>query len=421
MTKLPETLGQIASQPRKMKNKKNVFIWTLFDFGNSSYAVIIVAFVFAVYFKKTVAGGEGIADFYWALAINISMIISAVLNPVCGAISDLTFSKKKFLLAFTLLCVVSTALMYFTGEGTVLYALLLFILSNIGFQTGLTFYDAFMSDVAEPEDYNRVSSLGYAVGYVGSLVSVLLVFPLKDNPNLLFVVCALFFLLFSLPFFFFLKEKRSETKRVKNLFAYGFSKVGNTLRHINEYSVLRNFLLAFFFYIDAVNTIIFFAGNYASTTLNFDVTELAIFFLIVQFTAMLGSLIFSYVGDKLGILRSIFVNIVMWIILTLAVFFTEDKTSFYVIGGFAGTFLGSIQSLSRTLMTTLTPLEFKAEFFGFYALLDKTSTLLGPLTFGFVSWVSGSQKLAVLSLGLFFIVGMLLLSKVKEKEKPKIA
>ncbi len=404
-----------------MTNRKNVFIWSLFDFGNSSYAVIIVAFVFAVFFKKVVAGGIPIADFYWALAINISMIISAVLNPVCGAIADFTFSKKKFLLAFTILCVISTALMYFTGEGTILLALILFVFSNIGFQTGLTFYDAFMSEISEPKDYNKVSSAGYAVGYIGSLVSVLMVFPLKDNPNLLFVLCALFFLVFSMPFFLFIKEKKGEPRHTKNLIKYGFSKVANTLRHINEYPNLRNFLLAFFFYIDAVNTIIFFAGNYASTTLNFDVTELAIFFLIVQITAMLGSLIFGYLGGKLGILRSIFVNIVMWILLTFAVFFTEDKMSFYIIGGFAGTFLGSTQSLSRTLMTTLTPLEFKAEFFGFYALLDKTSTLLGPLTFGLVSWISGSQKLAVLSLGLFFVVGMLLLAKVKEKENLKLA
>lgn len=404
-----------------MKKKRDVFIWTLFDFGNSSYAVIVVAFVFAVYFKKVVAGGESVADLYWALAINISMIISAVLNPVCGAIADITFSKKKFLLAFTLLCVISTALMYFTGEGTVIYALVLFVISNIGFQTGLTFYDAFMSDVAEPGEYNKVSSYGYAVGYVGSLVSVLLVFPLKDNPNLLFVVCAAFFFLFSLPFFIFLKEKTSYRQGVKGLLGYGFGKVASTLKHINDYRNLRNFLLAFFFYIDAVNTIIFFAGNYASTTLNFEVSELAIFFLIVQFTAMIGSLIFSAAGEKLGIRRSITVNIVMWMLLTLAVFFTEDKTSFYIIGGLAGTFLGSVQSLSRTLMTMLTPLEYKAEFFGFYALLDKTSTLLGPLTFGLVSWLSGSQKLAVLSLGLFFIAGLLLISKVKEKENLKIA
>ena len=190
-----------------MKNKSQVLVWSLFDFGNSSYAVIIVAFVFAVFFKEVVVSGESIGDFYWSVGINISMLISAVLNPVFGAIADYSSNKKKFLFLFTLLCVISTSMMYFTGEGTIIYALVLFILSNIGFQTGLTFYDAFISEIADPKDYNKVSGYGYAAGYVGSVISVALVFPLKDDPNLLFAISAFFFLIFSLPLFLFLKEK----------------------------------------------------------------------------------------------------------------------------------------------------------------------------------------------------------------------
>src|SRR5512136_2387241 len=150
-----------------MKNKQQVFVWTLYDFANSSYAVIVVAFVFAVYFTDVIAQKQPIGDFYWSLGINASMIISAVLNPVCGALADRTSNKKLFLLFFTLLCIVPTALMYFTGQGTILFGLMLFVISNIGFQTSLTFYDAFISDMVEEKDYNRLSSLGYAVGYVG--------------------------------------------------------------------------------------------------------------------------------------------------------------------------------------------------------------------------------------------------------------
>src|SRR5690606_36082152 len=179
-----------------MKNKSRVFAWSLFDFANSSYAVIIVAFVFAVYFRSVIAGNDSIGDFYWGIGINISMIITAILSPVCGAITDLTSNKKKYLFFFTMLCVICTALMYFTGAGTILFALTLFILSNIGFQTGLALYDAFIPELVEEKYYNKVSGIGYAVGYIGSLVSVVLVFPLKDNPNLLFVVTALVFLIF---------------------------------------------------------------------------------------------------------------------------------------------------------------------------------------------------------------------------------
>lgn len=400
-----------------MKNKSKIFVWSLFDFGNSSYAVIIVAFVFAVYFKHVIAAGDPAGDLYWSAGINISMLIASVLNPVCGAIADHSSNKKKFLLFFTILCVVPTSLMYFMGPGNVLPALVLFIVSNIGFQTGLTFYDAFIPEITDEHNYNKVSGIGYAVGYVGSLISVALVFPLKDNPNLLFLVSAAFFLLFSMPLFLFLKEKKIIREKLSTGYVrYGFGKVITTIKNINQFRNLKNFLLSYFLYIDAVNTIIFFAGIYASTTLNFETAELAVFFLIVQFTAMAGSLLFGYLGNKIGILKSIYINLIIWTLITLAVFFTNDKMSFYIIGGFAGTFLGSSQSLSRTLMTMLTPLEFKTEFFGFYGLFEKTSTILGPLTFGLVSWISGSQKLAVLSVGVFFILGMLLLKKVKVKE-----
>lgn len=412
-----------------MKNKSQVFAWSLFDFANSSYAVIVVAFVFAVYFTDIICTKQPIGDFYWSLAINISMIISAVLNPVCGALADHSSNKKKFLLFFTVLAVIPTALMYFTGEGTIIFAIILFIVSNIGFQTGLTFYDAFISDMVEEKYYNKVSAFGYAVGYLGSLISVILVFPFKDNLNFLFIITAVFFMIFSLPLFIFVKEKKVHSGNIPegvNYFIFGFKKVIDTLRHINKYSNLRNFLLSFFLYIDAVNTIIFFSGIYASKTLGFTTIELAIFFIVVQITAMLGSFLFGFVGDKLGILRSIVITLIFWIAIIFFIFFFVEKDSyllissfrihyFFIVGGFAGTFLGSTQSLSRALMTKLTPFEIKTEFFGFYALFDKTSTLLGPLTFGLVSWLSGSQKIAVLSVGVFFILGMILLKNVKEK------
>lgn len=414
-----------------MKNKGQVFIWSLFDFANSSYAVIIVAFVFAIYFTDVVCMKQPIGDFYWSLGINISMIISAVLNPVCGALADHSSNKKGFLFFFTLLAVIPTALMYFTGPGTVLFAIFLFILSNVGFQTGLTFYDAFISDIVEEKFYNKVSGIGYAVGYIGSLISVILVFPFKDRPDILFVITSVFFFVFSLPLFLFLKENKilTETAREKiNYFTYGFAKVFDTLKHISQYKNLRNFLISYFLYIDAVNTIIFFSGIYASKSLDFAMTELAIFFIIVQLTAMIGSFLFGFIGDKSGILKSIVITLIFWIAIIFFIFFFVEKDSFlvisnikihyfFIIGGFAGTFLGSTQALSRALMTKITPQEIKTEFFGFYALFEKTSTLLGPLTFGLVSWLSGSQKIAVLSVGVFFVLGILMLKKVKEEQK----
>ena len=412
-----------------MKNKGQVFIWSLFDFANSSYAVIVVAFVFAIYFTDVICMKQPIGDFYWSLAINISMITSAVLNPVCGALADHSSNKKSFLLFFTLLAVIPTALMYFTGPGTILFAVFLFVISNVGFQTGLTFYDAFISDIVEEKYYNKVSAIGYGVGYVGSLSAVILVFPFKDRPDILFVITSIFFIVFSLPLFLFLKEKKIHpdiAQQKINYFTYGFIKVTDTLKHVNKYKNLKNFLISFFLYIDAVNTIIFFLGIYASKSLSFTVTELAIFFIIVQITAMIGSFLFGFIGDKIGILRSIAITLIFWILIVFFIFFFVEKNTylvisnfrihyFFIIGGFAGTFLGSTQALSRALMTKITPIEIKTEFFGFYALFDRTSTLLGPLTFGLVSWLSGSQKIAVLSVGVFFLLGIFMLKYVKEE------
>ncbi|MBS1516056.1 MAG: MFS transporter [Bacteroidetes bacterium] len=395
-----------------MENRKQIFYWSLFDFANSTYATIVLAFVFAIYFTGVICKGEPVGDFYWSLGINIAMIVSAVLNPLCGALADFSNSKKKFLFFFTILAVIPTSLMYFTGEGTILFALVLLILSNIGFQTGLTFYDAFIKEITEEKYYNKVSGIGYAVGYLGSILSVVLVFPLKDNPNLLFLICGVLYFVFSLPLFLFLKEKEKKHEEVSYL-SYGFKKVIETLKEISKHHNLKWFLLSYFFFIDAVNTIIFFSGIYAQKTLNFEVSELAIFFLLVQITALLGSLFFGYAGDKIGIHKSIVITLVIWTLITLAVFFTNDKMSFFIIGAFAGTFLGATQSLSRTMMAKLTPYNMKATLFGFYSLLEKTSTLLGPLTFGLVSWLSGSQKLAVLSVGFFFLIGMLTFRKVK--------
>jgi UMF1 family MFS transporter len=396
---------------------KNVFLWTLFDFANSSYAVIIVAFVFAVYFKKVVALDTPVADFYWSTSINISMIIVALLAPVLGAAADYYSNKKPFLIFFTMLCVVSTGLLYFTGEGMILWGMILFIFSNIGFQAGLGFYDAFIKEISSPESYNKVSSAGYAIGYIGSLAALAVVLVWKDTPTVTFAACAVMFLLFSLPMFLFIKENKTPaygTGSISDFIKTGISRTSDTLRHVRRYKNLRKFLLSYFLYIDGVNTIIFFSAIYAQTTLKFSMIELVIFFVIVQVTALGGSFLFGYIADKIGTKKTLSFIIILWAILTLGVYFCTDKTTFMVIGFFAGFLLGSSQALSRSFMSSLIPDEKKTEFFGFYGLFEKTSTILGPFTFGLVSWLSGDQRYAALSLIIFFISGFFILRKVED-------
>lgn len=399
---------------------KEVFNWSLFDFANSTFATIVVAFVYAIYFKKVVAGNEPVADLYWSAAINISMILVAVLSPVLGAASDHYGNKKKYLVVFTFLCIVSTAFLYFITEGMVVWGMILFILANIGFQAGLGFYDAFIKEISEAKNYNKVSSLGYAVGYLGSLASLAVVIVLQDSPRLTFIACAGMFLFFSLPIFLFVKEKVRPVSEFEgsNFLSVGFHRTRETLKHISQFRNIRLFLFAYFLYIDGVNTIIFFSANFAQTTLKFDIPDLILFFIIVQVTALGGSFLFGWIADKIGTKKTLSIIIVSWAILTLTVFFAADKTSFLIIGAFAGTFLGSSQALSRSYFGSMIPQEKKTEFFGFYSLFEKTSTILGPLTFGLISWLTGNQRYAVLSIILFFLVGYFIFRRVDE---PKTA
>jgi UMF1 family MFS transporter len=398
---------------QKWINKK-IWNWALFDFANSSYAVIIVAFVYAIYFKKVVAGNEPVADFYWSSAVNIAMIVVALIGPVLGAAADYYSNKKTYLIFFTLLSVITTALLYFVGPGMIAAGMILFILSNIGFQAGLGFYDAFLKEISEPENYVKISSFGYAIGYAGSLAGLAAVLILKDEPRNTFPACAVMFLVFSLPFFLFVKENKKEVPSSQVSFVrIGLARISDTINHISQYKTLRNYLISYFLYIDGVNTIIFFSAIYAQTTLGFSISELILFFVIVQVTALAGSFLFGFIADKFGTKRTLSFNILAWAVITASVFFSTDKLSFLIIGGFAGIFLGSTQALSRSLMSSLTPPDKKTEFFGFYSLFEKTSTILGPLTFGLVSWLTGNQRYAIISILIFFVSGFLLFRRLK--------
>ena len=403
-----------------MKEKGRVFVWTLFDFANTSFSIIVVTFLYAVYFKKTVVSSESIGDLYWSISTSIAMLITAFIAPVLGAIADYSTGKKRFLLFFTLLCILGTASLYFIGPGQIFWGVFIFVLANIGFEAGLVFYDAFLPELTAPKNYGRVSGYGFGMGYLGSLATLAIVYPFIQASMIkeTFPVAALFFLIFSLPLFFFLKEKRAVVVRTESFVKIGFHRVWGTITHLKSYRNLLTFLIAFFFYIEGVNTVIFFSGNYASTTLGFSDTDLLIFFLTVQTTAIIGSVLLGIVADKIGQKKTIVITLFMWLIAVVLAYFVTDEFGFYIVGFIAGAAMGSCQSVSRSLMSKLIPPERKTEFFGFYSFFGKSSAIIGPLTFGLVSYLTGSQRIAIISIAFFFIVGLLILTKVKD---PKVA
>lgn len=401
-----------------MSSKLKIFVWTLFDFANTSYSIIIVTFLYAVYFKQVVNEGNPVGDLYWSLGTSIAMLITAFISPVLGAIADYSAGKKRFLLFFTLQCVVATALLTFVEKGDVLLGLILFIIANVGFEAGLVFYDAFLPEITSPKNYGRVSGYGFGMGYVGSLVCLALVYPFIESNQIkiTFLIAAVFFLIFSLPLFLKLHDTRKMVEIPKSYLRIGFNRVFWTLKHIKNYKNLSLFLLSYFFYIEGVNTVIFFSGNYASSTLHFSNIELLIFFITVQTTAIVGSVVLGIVADSIGQKKTIMISLVIWLMTIVLAYFTHQKELFYVVGLLAGIAMGSSQSTSRSLMSKLTPDDKKTELFGFYSFFGKSSAILGPLVFGYISYITGNQRYAISSIAFFFIVGLVILFKVKDPE-----
>ncbi len=424
------------------REKFRIFVWTLFDFANTSYSIVVVTFLFAVYFKQTIASGKPIGDFYWSIGTSVSMLVTAIISPILGAIADYSAGKKRFLLFFTLLCIISTALLFFLNEGNIVNALLLFIIANVGFEAGLVFYDSFLPEITSPKNYGRVSGYGFAMGYLGSLTTLAVVYPFI-NRNMIketFPVAALIFLIFAIPIFIFLKDTRREVKRDKSYLKIGLDRVFSTITHLKNYKNLALFLLSYFFFIEGVNTVIFFSGNYASSTLNFSMSELILFFIIVQTTAIVGSLVFGIIADAYGQKKSLIFSLIIWIFTIVFAFVTSSTENylvkeisklfslnthdivrycFYGVGLLAGSVMGATQSTSRSLMSKLTPYEKKTEFFGFYSFFGKSSAIIGPLVFGYVSFLTGEQRIAILTICIFFVIGLIILAKVNEPQEIK--
>ena len=411
--------------------KGEVLAWCLYDFANSSFPTIIVTVAYSVYFVEVVAFRSIRGDFLWGVNYAMSMLFAALSAPILGAIADFSGAKKRFLAAFTGLSILATAFLFFIGSGDVLSGMLLFALANYGFASSTVFYNAFLPEIATEKDMGKVSGFGWALGYIGGLLSLVLALPFiraglspehLGSFRLSFVIAAVHFLLFSFPLFLFLKERaipRKGSLPEGILLPYirvGFRRLSATFREIRRFRELVKFLLAFFIYNDAIDTVFVFSSIYAKVTLHFSMAELALFFVVVQIPAALGAFWFGFLVDRIGAKRSISITLIIWTIVTIGVFFTTSKMAFFLISIAAGLASGSCQAASRSLVGLFTPQGKSAEFFGFLAVCGKFSAILGPLVFGAISSFTGSQRTAVLSVGFFFLLGLLLLQTVQEKE-----
>jgi MFS transporter, UMF1 family len=413
----------MSSSPSRPKPRRQILSWALFDFANTAFYVIILTVGFPLYFKEIIVAGSRQGDFLWGAAFSISMIIVAFLSPVLGAVADYGTGKKRFLAVFTGLCIFSTILLFFVHENMILMGMTLLILANIGFEAGLVFYDAFLPEITTERSYGRVSGYGFALGYAGSLVTLAAVYPLYVggmnpenlmNIRLSFLIAAAFFLIFSLPLFLFLHDKQQTSGLKSDFIRIGFARLKTTFDQFSRFRNIAKFLLSYFIYIDGINTIIVFSSIFARETFRMDISEIIVFFLLVQSFAMIGSFLFGILSDHAGHKRTLSITLVTWLGIVTIAYFVQDKWMFFVVGGFAGIALGSSQSTSRGLMSIITPEDKRTEFFGFYSFFGKASAIIGPILFGFVSSYF-NQRLAILSVGFLLLLGLLLLQRVEER------
>jgi UMF1 family MFS transporter len=406
-----------------------IFVWTLFDFANTSFSVMIVAVGYSLYFKEIVAGGSGRGDFLWGIAVSTSMLLTAIIAPILGAAADFSSRRKRFLFGFTMASIVSTALLFFVEAGDVLFGMTLFIIANIGFEGGLVFYDAFLPNLTTERSYGRVSGYGFAMGYIGSLMTLLIAMPLYAggfvqenlvNVRSSFVIAAGIFFVFAIPLFVFLRDHKRHFEYKTSYVNAGIQRVFDTLRHLRMYKNVLRFLIAFFVYNDGILTIISFASIFATHSLGFTLQEVLILFAVVQASGIIGSLVFGVVTDKIGPKRTIGINLVLWMVVVVAAYLVESKEWFYVIGAVAGSSMGASQASSRSLMALLTPKDHEAEFFGFYnGLCGKASAVVGTFLFGLISYITEDQRLSVLTIGIFFVAGFFLLQRVDDSRSAR--
>jgi MFS transporter, UMF1 family len=400
----------------KIRNRGQVVSWCLFDFANSSYSAVIAAVIFPVYFVSTVAGNAtGQGDVWWGRAISVSMAFVAVTSPFLGGIADYSGRRKRLLFFYTLLCILSVSSFSLLRKGMLLEGFFLVVLANIGMEGGLVFYNSFLPEIAGKEYQGRVSAWGYAVGYAGSICSLLLVLPLVKNGRYheTWFIVSLFFLVCALPAFFYLPRDRKNSISVFGAAVKGGRYSLATLKIMLENRPLRRFMLAYFIYEDGVNTVIVFSSIFASTTLKFDVGELILLYIIVQVTALTGAFFMARPIDAWGPKKVLLLSLLAWTIVSVSAFFIEAKIYFWILASVAGLGLGTVQASSRAFFTQFIPADHESEYFGVYSLAGKSSAVMGPLLFGAVSSAFGSQRPAILAISVFFITGLLMIRYVR--------
>jgi UMF1 family MFS transporter len=402
--------------------------WALYDWGCTAFATTVLAGFFPTFFRQywSVGTDATLTTFRLGLANGTAGLVIALLSPVLGAIADRGGHRKHFLLGWALLGIAATTGLFFVGEGQWGLAAVLFTLGTLGFNGGLVFSDSLLLDVAAPKDYDRVSALGYALGYLGGglLFTVNLLMVVKPawfhlsgaaaGVQWSFLTVAAWWLVFSLPLAFFVQE-RGGGRGIGALAAVGqgLRELRGTLSQVKAYRGMFLFLVAYWLYIDGVNTVIKMAIDYGMA-LGFDSKALLAALLLVQFVAFPAALLFGRLGERFGPRRAVLAGLVIYTGISIWAYFLQTVGEFFAMAVVVGLVQGGVQSLSRSFFGRLVPAGKAAQFFGFYNMVGKFGTVIGPLLVGFVALLTGSSRGSIVSVAVLFVAGGLLLLRVED-------
>lgn len=422
---------------RSLFRNKPVIAWALYDWANSAFATTVMAGFFPLFFqaywsKDVPPAGT---SFRLEIANAIAGLALALLAPVLGAIADKGGRRKRFLMLFTLLGSLSTAGLYLAAEGNWMLAATLFVLATIGFNGGVVFNDSLLLDVAKPGDLDRVSALGYSLGYLGGgllfLVNVLMFlkpawFGLNSGTEgvlLSFLTVAVWWLVFTLPLMRYVDSQSGPAMTMTESIRVGIRELRETLTHLRQYRVIVLFLVAYWFYIDGVNTIIKMAVDYGTTLKDsagqrlIADDKLITALLITQFVGFPSALVFGWLGQKIGARTGVLIGIAAYIAITAYAYFLSSAAEFLALAVAVGLVQGGVQSLSRSMFGRMVPEGKSAEFFGFFNMLGKFATFFGPMLMAMVTYFTNDTRAAILSLLSLFIVGGVLLWRVPAQSR----
>lgn len=412
------------------KSKKSIAAWCLYDWAAGPFASIVTTFIFAAYFTGHIAIDKVSGTSQWANATALAGIVIAILSPIFGAIADYGGKHKAWLLFFTLSCIVSTALLWYAypTPSSIHYTLTFVILGTISVELALVFYNSFLPHIAPQNYLGRISGWAWGSGYIGGIIALCICLFLFINSHIAWLdtataaqvrICgplvAIWLGLFSIPLFLFVPELPSSDCSMHEAIRLGFRELFSTLKSLPQQKNLFLYLIAHLIYVDGLNTVFAFGGIYAAGTFGMDLQHVIIFGITLNISAGIGAITLAWMDDYLGSKPTILISLIGMILVSIPLLVTHSRTLFWVTALLLAIFVGPVQSASRSLMARLSPPDKSTEMFGLYALSGRITAFIGPWLLGIVTLHFNSQRAGMATVLIFFVVGGLMMGKVKEK------